>query len=145
MDVVVLVLIDSSTHMRSALLDLTSRSGVASQVPLLGKSLLVFRTHFLLVFSGDHRLGGVDMLGVEGLLVLNGLESVLKLICKSYVMIVDMGVRKTYLEVVNMSLAVDGFSGLNMFLRPDMLLNDLRGGVCADLLSKVKDTSTKRK
>lgn len=85
------------------------------------------------------------MLGVEGLLVLNGLESVLKLICKSYVMIVDMGVRKTYLEVVNMSLAVDGFSGLNMFLRPDMLLNDLRGGVCADLLSKVKDTSTKRK
>lgn len=111
-DVVVLVLIESSTHVLSALFDRTSRSSVLSQVPLLRKSLLMFRSHFLLVFSGDHRFGGVDMFGVEGLLVLNRLKSVLK--------------------VVNMSLAVDGFSGLNTFLRPDMLLDDLGGGVCAD-------------
>lgn len=111
-DVVVLVLIKSSTDMLSALLDGTSGSGVVSQVLLLGKSLLVFRSHLLLVFSSDHRLGGVDMLGVEGLVVLNGLDSVLK--------------------VVDMSLTVDRFSGLNMFLRPDMLLDDFGRSVRAD-------------
>lgn len=98
----------------------------------------MFRSHFLLVFSGDHRFGGVDMFGVEGLLVLNRLKSVLELICKSCVMVVGIWEKKTYLKVVNMSLAVDGFSGLNTFLRPDMLLDDLGGGVCADLLPKVK-------
>lgn len=132
-----LVLIKSSTDMLSALLDGTSGSGVVSRVLLLGKSLLVFRSHFLLVFSSDHRLGGVDMLSVEGLVVLNGLDSVLKLICKPCVMIVGMG-KKTYLKVVDMSLTVDRFSGLNMFLRPDMLLDDFRGSVRADLLPKVK-------
>lgn len=138
MDVVVLVLIESSTHVLSALFDRTSRSSVLSQVPLLRKSLLMFRSHFLLVFSGDHRFGGVDMFGVEGLLVLNRLKSVLELICKSCVMVVGIWEKKTYLKVVNMSLAVDGFSGLNTFLRPDMFLDDLGGGVCADLLPKVK-------
>lgn len=37
-----------------------------------------------------------------------------------------------------MSLTVDRFSGLNMFLRSDMLLDDFGGGVRADLLPKVK-------
>lgn len=92
-----LVLINSSTDMLSALLDGTSGSGVVSQVLLLSKSLLVFRSHFLLVFSSDHRLGGVDMLGVEGLVVLNGLDSVLELICKPCVIIVGMG-KKDILE-----------------------------------------------
>lgn len=45
-----------------------------------------------------------------------------------------------------MSLTVDRFSGLNMFLRPDMLLDDFGGSVRADLLPKVKDdTATERK
>lgn len=91
------MLINSSTDMPSALLDATSGSGVVSQVLLLGKSLLVFRSHFFLVFSSDYRLGGADMLGVEGLAVLNGLDSVLKWICKPCVMIVGMG-KKDILE-----------------------------------------------
>lgn len=44
-----------------------------------------------------------------------------------------------------MSLTVDRFSGLNMFLRPDMLLDDFGGSVRADLLSKVIRRYSNRK
>lgn len=42
-------------------------------------------------------------------------------------------VLKTYLVVVDVLLSVDGLGGLDMFLRSDVLLNNLGCGLLADL------------
>jgi hypothetical protein len=85
---------------------------------LVGVSLFlqlgsVFRDHVVLGFSNNFRQDVEFMLGVQNLLVDNGLNSVL--------------------VVVNVSLSVDGLDGFNLLPLLDVFLDDFRGGFGADL------------
>lgn len=104
-DVVVLVLVHVGTQVGSRTLDLTDLGGVGVGSSLLVELLLVLGKHVLLVLADDCRGGRLDVLGLEHLLVLDGLNSVL--------------------VVVDMSLTVDSLDGLYMLLRADLLLDDL--------------------
>jgi hypothetical protein len=76
-DVVVLVLVGGDTNVGGTSLSLTLDGGVLVGSPLLVELGLVLRVHLLLVFSVDDGGGGSDVLGVQNLVVLDGLDSVL--------------------------------------------------------------------
>lgn len=81
-NVMVLMLVDMSSDISTRLFDLASGLLVAVQCPLLLEGLLMFGKHLLLVFTDDGRGSDVNMLGVESLLVLYGLNSVLRYIVR---------------------------------------------------------------
>lgn len=85
---------------------------------LVGVSLFlqlgsVFRDHVVLGLSNNFGHNVEFMLGVQDLLVNNGLNSVL--------------------VVVNVSFSVNGLDGLDLFPLLDVFLDDFRGGFRADL------------
>lgn len=112
-NVMVLMLVNMSSDISTRLFDLASGLLVAVQSPLLLEGLLMFGKHLLLVFTDDGRGSDVNMLGVESLLVLYGLNSVL--------------------VMVDMPFSVDGLSSFCVLLGPDVLLDDLGGSLSADL------------
>lgn len=81
-NVMVLMLVNMSSDISTRLFDLASGLLVAVQSPLLLEGLLMFGKHLLLVFTDDGRGSDVNMLGVESLLVLYGLNSVLRYIVR---------------------------------------------------------------
>lgn len=78
-DVVVLVGVDMSTEVGGRSLGLSHLLLVVVLGTLLVELGLVLREHVLLVLSDDGRGGRLDVLGGEGLVVLDGLDSVLML------------------------------------------------------------------
>ena len=70
--------VDMSSHVRSTSLDISLSLLVGVHRPLLVQFLLVLGKHVLLVLAGDDRGGSVDMFSGEALLVLDGLDSVLR-------------------------------------------------------------------
>jgi hypothetical protein len=90
-----------------------SSLGVVVQVSLFLQLGSVFRDHVMLGFTGDFGQDVVFVLGVQNLLVNDGLNSVL--------------------VVVDVSFTVDGLNGLDSFVLLDVFLNDFRGGFGADL------------
>lgn len=119
MDVVVLVLVHVRTKVGSRALNLTDTGGVGVGRALLVELLLVLREHVLLVLTDDGGGSGLDVLGLENLVILDGLDTVL--------------------VVVDMTLPVDGLDGLGVLLGTDVLLGDFRGDLRADL--KVSETT----
>lgn len=113
MDVVVDVLVGLNTAG-----NLFADNGGDSLGALVGVSLLlqlgsVFRDHVVLGLSDNFGQNVEFMLGVQNLLVNNGLNSVL--------------------VVVDVSFSVNGLDGLDLFPLLDVFLDDFRGGFRADL------------
>lgn len=75
-----LVNVGSDVSMR--LLDFADGLLIAVQCPLLLEGILMFGKHLLLVLTDDGRCSNVNMLGVESLFVLYGLNSVLRYIVR---------------------------------------------------------------
>ena len=78
-DVVVFMLVDVSSHMASGPLDVSTGLLVLVQSSLLVQLLLVLGKHVFLVFADYARGDRVNMLGLEGLLMSDGLDAVLRL------------------------------------------------------------------
>ena len=76
-DVVVLVRVDMSSHVRTSPLDVSLGLLVGVQSPLLVQLLLVFGEHVLFVFTDYFGSRSVNVFGGEGLFVLDGLDTVL--------------------------------------------------------------------
>lgn len=112
-DVVVDVLVglDATSNLLSD--DGGSSLGVVVQVSLFLQLGSVFRDHVMLGFTGDFGQDVEFVLGVQDLLVNNGLNSVL--------------------VVVNVSFTVNGLDGLDSLVLLDVFLDDFRGGFRADL------------
>ena len=113
MDVVVLVLADVRAEMSGRSLSLADVLLVLEGGSLLVELGLVLGEHVLLVLPDDSGSRRLDVLGGQDLVVLDRLHSVL--------------------VVLDMSFTVDGLGGLNVLLRSDVLLGDLRGDLGADL------------
>ena len=73
-----LVLLDVRAEVGSGALSVALDLDVLVERPLLVQLLLVLRKHVLLVFTDDGFGSGVDMLGVQDLVVLDRLDTVLK-------------------------------------------------------------------
>jgi hypothetical protein len=112
-DVVVDVLVglDATSNLLSD--DGGSSLGVVVQVSLFLQLGSMFRDHVMLGFTGDFGQDVEFVLGVQDLLVNNGLNSVL--------------------VVVNVSFTVNGLDGLDSLVLLDVFLDDFRGGFRADL------------
>lgn len=112
-DVVVLVLADVRAEVSGRSLSLADVLLVLEGGSLLVELGLVLGEHVLLVLPDDSGSRRLDVLGGQDLVVLDRLHSVL--------------------VVLDMSFTVDGLGGLNVLLRSDVLLGDLRGDLGADL------------
>lgn len=95
---------------------------------LLMELRLVLREHLLLVLAGDDRGSGRGVHLWLDLVGLDGLHAVLR---KSVSF--RGSVLKTDLVVVDVTLAVDRLRGLHALLLANILLDDLRGHLGADL------------
>lgn len=94
-------------------LGLADLSKVLVLSPHLVQLGLVLRRHVGLALLLDDGSGGVDMLSVEGTVVLDGLDTVL--------------------VVVDVTLTVDGLDGLGVLGRADVLLGDFGSDLGTDL------------
>jgi hypothetical protein len=112
-DVVVLVLADVRAEVGGRSLGRANVLLVLEGGSLLVELGLVLGEHVLLVLSDNGGSGRLDVLGGEDLVVLNRLDSVL--------------------VVLDVSFSVDGLGSLDVLLRSDVLLDDLRGDLGADL------------
>jgi len=106
-DVVVFVGVDVGTQVSVGALHVVDNLLVGVERALLVELLLVLGEHVLLVLSHNGGGGRGDVRGLEGLGIVDGLNTVL--------------------VVVNVPLSVDGLDGLNTLLGNDVLLNDLGG------------------
>lgn len=81
-DVMVFMLVNMGSDVSMRLLDFADGLLIAVQCPLLLEGILMFGKHLLLVLTDDGRCSNVNMLGVESLFVLYGLNSVLRYIVR---------------------------------------------------------------
>lgn len=112
-DMVVLMLVNMGSQVSMRLLDIAGGLLVAMHSSLLLEGLLVLGKHLLLMLSDDGRGSDMNMLGVQSLLVLYGLNSVL--------------------VMVNVPFTVNSLNTFSVLLGPDMLLNDFGGRLSANL------------
>lgn len=75
---VVLMLVNMGSQVSMRLLDIAGGLLVAVQSSLLLEGLLMLGKHLLLMLTNDGRGSDMNMLGVQSLLVLYGLNSVLR-------------------------------------------------------------------
>lgn len=112
-DVVVDVLVGNRRSLNVRPLRLPNGSRIPVQVPLLVQLLLVLWEHVVLGLPGYFRDDIVLVLGREGLVGLDGLDTVL--------------------VVVDVTFTVDGLGGFDFLLGLDVLLGNWGSGFSADL------------
>lgn len=111
--VVVDVLVGNRRSLNVRPLRLPHGSRIPVQLPLLLQLLLVLRKHIVLRLPHDFGDDVIFMLGREGLVGLDGLDTVL--------------------VVVDVTFTVDGFGGFDFLDRLDVLLSDWGSSLSADL------------
>lgn len=112
-DMVVLMLVNMGSQVSMRLLDIAGGLLVAVHSSLLLEGLLVLGKHLLLMLTDDGRGSDINMLGVQSLLVLYGLNSVL--------------------VMVNVPFTVNSLNTFSVLLGPDMLLDDFGSSLRANL------------